>query len=126
MDERRILLEKRVLAKLKEPIRFSPEQNASLADLIASVKAQGFEGLVAKKRTSKYEPGLRSGALQKMRVNLGQEFVIGGYTFGGKSFDALLFGYYEGGKLIYAARTRNGFNSADPCGFDEPLPWARE
>jgi ATP-dependent DNA ligase len=44
-----------------------------------------------------------------MRVNRGQEFVIGGYTIGGKSFDALLFGYYDGDKLIYVARTRNGF-----------------
>jgi bifunctional non-homologous end joining protein LigD len=44
-----------------------------------------------------------------MRVNRGQEFVIGGYTPSPKNFDALIFGYYEGGKLIYVARTRNGF-----------------
>ena len=44
------------------------------------MKAQGLEGLVAKRRDSRYEPGLRSGAWQKMRVNRGQEFVIGGYT----------------------------------------------
>ena len=44
-----------------------------------------------------------------MRVNRGQEFVIGGYTIGGATFDALVFGYYEDGKLMYAARTRNGF-----------------
>ena len=44
-----------------------------------------------------------------MRVNRGQEFVIGGYTVGTKTFDALIFGYYEGYCLIYAARTRNGF-----------------
>ena len=44
-----------------------------------------------------------------MRVNQGQEFVIGGYTVGSKTFDALIFGYYEGDRLIYAARTRNGF-----------------
>ena len=56
--------------------------NATLRDLIASVKAQGLEGLVAKRRDSRYEPGLRSGAWQKMRVNRGQEFVIGGYTVG--------------------------------------------
>jgi hypothetical protein len=43
-----------------------------------------------------------------MRVNAGQEFVIGGYTLG-KSFDALVFGYYEGERLMYVARTRNGF-----------------
>ena len=44
-----------------------------------------------------------------MRVNKGQEFVIGGYTPSPKNFDALIFGYYEGNKLIYVARTRNGF-----------------
>jgi ATP-dependent DNA ligase len=47
-----------------------------------------------------------------MRVNRGQEFVIGGYTLGPKNFDALIFGYYERGKLICVARTRNGFTPA--------------
>jgi hypothetical protein len=32
----------------------------------------------------------------KMRVNEGQEFVIGGYTVGGRALDSLVFGYYEG------------------------------
>src|SRR5437899_10005266 len=91
------------------PIRYSPVLEAKLENLIRSVKAQGLEGLVAKRRNSKYEPGLRTGAWQKMRVNAGQEFVIGGYTIGGAPFDALVFGYYEGGKLMYAAPTRNGF-----------------
>jgi bifunctional non-homologous end joining protein LigD len=44
-----------------------------------------------------------------MRINQGQEFVIGGYTVGGKTFEALIFGYCEGKQLMYAARTRNGF-----------------
>jgi bifunctional non-homologous end joining protein LigD len=39
------------------------------------VKAQGLEGLVAKRADSKYEPGQRSGAWLKMRVNAGQELV---------------------------------------------------
>ena len=47
--------------------------NASLRDLVHSVKAQRLEGLVAKRRDSRYEPGLRSGAWMKMRVNQGQE-----------------------------------------------------
>jgi ATP-dependent DNA ligase len=47
-----------------------------------------------------------------MRVNAGQEFVIGGYTVGGATFDALVFGYYDRDRLIYAARTRNGFTPA--------------
>jgi len=29
-----------------------------------------------------------------MRINKGQEFVIAGYTVGGATFDALVFGYY--------------------------------
>ena len=110
--KRRELIEKHVLPKLADPIRYSPILEGSLANLIHSVREQGLEGLVAKRRDSKYEPGLRSGAWQKMRVNRGQEFVIGGYTIGGVTFDALVFGYYEGDKLIYAARTRNGFTPA--------------
>ena len=58
----RDLLEKRVLPKLSEPVRFSPELKAGLKDLIHSVKVQGLEGLVAKRCDSKYESGLRSGA----------------------------------------------------------------
>ena len=51
---------------------------------------------MAKRRDSKYEPGLRSGAWQKMRVNAGQELVIAGYTPSPKNFDALVIGYYDG------------------------------
>ena len=68
--------------------------------------------MVAKRRDSRYEPGQRSGAWQKMRVNQGQEFVIAGYTPSLKNFDALVIGYYEGDSLIYAARTRSGFTPA--------------
>jgi ATP-dependent DNA ligase len=85
---------------------------ASLSDLIQSVRAQGLEGLVAKRRDSRYEPGQRSGAWQKMRVSLGQEFVIAGYTPSAKNLDAVIFGYYEDGKLFYAGRTRSGFMPA--------------
>jgi DNA ligase D-like protein (predicted ligase) len=106
---RRELLQSQVLVGLDEPIRESSELVASLPDLIESVKAHGLEGLVAKRRDSPYEPGLRHGAWQKMRVNRGQEFVIAGYTLGPKSFDAIIFGYYDGENLVYAGRTRSGF-----------------
>lgn len=112
LRQRRELLKNKVLTKLDEPIRYSPALEASLADLVHSVKAQGFEGLVAKRRDSKYQPGERTGAWQKMRVNQGQELVIAGYTPSSKNFDALVIGYYEDGKLMYAARTRNGFTPA--------------
>jgi bifunctional non-homologous end joining protein LigD len=108
---RRELLRSRALADLGEPIPESPELEASLSDLIYSVKAHGLEGLVAKKRDSRYEPGQRS-AWQKMRINRGQPFVIAGYTPVPASFDTVVFGYYDAGKLMYAGRTRNGFTPA--------------
>ena len=109
LERRRELLEKKVLPKLTEPVRYASSLDASVPVLVDSVKAHGFEGLVAKRRNSVYEPGLRTGAWMKMRVNRGEEFVIGGYTRGTRTFDALIFGYFEGEKLIYVARTRNGF-----------------
>lgn len=112
LEARQRLLERNVLPSLAEPVRYTGELNAGLRDLVHSVKAQGLEGLVAKRRNSKYEPGVRSGAWMKMRVNRGQEFVIAGYTVGTKTFDAVVIGYYDGNRLIYAARTRNGFTPA--------------
>lgn len=112
LEKRREILERSVLPHLTEPVRYAGRLDARLPDLIASVKAHGLEGLVAKRRDSRYEPGLRSGSWQKIRVNRGQEFVIGGYTVGGRTFDALIVGFYEGDRLVYVARTRNGFTPA--------------
>ncbi len=112
LSSRRELLEREILPKLGEPIRASAVLDASLPDLIHAVKAQGLEGLVAKRKNSRYESGQRSGAWQKMRVNQGQEFAIGGYTKAPRAFDALIFGYYQDGQLLYVARTRNGFTPA--------------
>jgi ATP-dependent DNA ligase len=112
LETRRGLLEQKVMPKLAEPIRLSPALEGSMKQLIASVKESGLEGLVAKRKDSVYEPGQRSGAWRKMRVNVGQEFVIGGYTPSAKNFDAMVIGYYEGKKLIYSARVRNGFTPA--------------
>jgi DNA ligase D-like protein (predicted ligase) len=110
---RRELLEQKILPTLRDPVRYAAPLDAPLSSLVHAVKTQGFEGLVAKRRDRRYEAGLRTGAWMKMRVNQGQEFVIAGYTIGSKSFDALIFGYYdEAGRLIYVARTRNGFTPA--------------
>jgi DNA ligase D-like protein (predicted ligase) len=112
LSVRRERLRQEVLPKLAEPVRYAAPLEADLPTLITSVKAHGFEGLVGKRLDSPYEPGLRSGRWQKMRVNQGQEFVIGGYTIGSSTFDAIVIGYYEGDRLIYIARTRNGFTPA--------------
>ena len=112
LSARRTVLETKILPALSEPVRYLGPLDVPLSVLVESARAQGFEGLVAKRNDSRYEPGLRSGAWRKMRVNRGQEFVIGGYTLGGHPFDALIFGYYDGDRLLYAARTRAGFTPA--------------
>ena len=109
LEARRQLLIEKVLPLLDEPIRLSPVLDGELPDLIEAVKQQKLEGLIAKRKDSVYKSGERSDLWLKMRINSGQEFVIGGYTLGGTTFDALVFGYYEEGSLLYAARTRNGF-----------------
>jgi ATP-dependent DNA ligase len=81
---------------------------AAPTDMIRVAKEFGFEGIIAKRKDSLYESGKRTGAWVKYKVNRGQEFVIGGYT-PGNPFDALIVGYYEGERLLYAAKVRNGF-----------------
>jgi ATP-dependent DNA ligase len=76
----RQILQAQILPKLKEPVRESAQLNASVSDLMKAVKAHGFEGVVAKRLDSRYEPRQHSGVWRKMRINQGQEFVIGGYT----------------------------------------------
>ena len=109
LAERRAILQTKVMLKLSEPIRYSASFAVSAEQMITAVRAQNLEGVVAKRLDSFYEPGQRSGAWVKLRVGGGQEFVIGGYTPSPRNFDALIVGYYEGKKLFYAAKVRNGF-----------------
>lgn len=76
---------------------------------LKGVQRIGGEGVVAKRLDSRYEPGKRSGAWSKTRLNKGQEFVIGGFTPGSHGFDALVVGFYQRRMLMYAARVRAGF-----------------
>jgi ATP-dependent DNA ligase len=73
------------------------------------VRRLGLEGVAGKRTGSTYEPGERSGAWIKLRTNMEQEFVIGGYVPGARGFDALLVGVYEKKELIFVAKVKNGF-----------------
>ncbi|HME09512.1 MAG TPA: hypothetical protein VKG25_20805 [Bryobacteraceae bacterium] len=57
---------------------------------------------------------IASVALQQIRTRLTARRLAedARESMGGKNFDALIFGYYEGDRLIHAARTRNGFTPA--------------
>jgi len=82
---------------------------ASAATMLESARAQKLEGVIAKRRDSRYEPGKRTGAWVKHRLNSGQELVIGGYVPGAHGVDAVVVGYYCGSELMYVARVKNGF-----------------
>jgi bifunctional non-homologous end joining protein LigD len=79
------------------------------AQIVDAVRRLGLEGVVAKRRDSRYVPGARSNHWLKFRTDRQQEFVIGGYRPGDHGIDALLVGYYERGALKFAAKVRAGF-----------------
>jgi bifunctional non-homologous end joining protein LigD len=83
--------------------------------LYAAALAQGFEGILAKRRDSRYEAGRRSGAWLKIKPTHSAEFLIGGYTRGKGTrapLGALLLGYWEAGRLRYAGHVGSGFDEA--------------
>src|SRR6267378_544643 len=93
------------------------EKGGGPAMLDASRKA-GLEGIMGKKLDSHYEPGRRSGVWVKVKNRNRQEFVIGGWLDGeGKRSGhpgALLVGYYDKGKFIYAGKVGTGFTDEMP------------
>jgi ATP-dependent DNA ligase len=86
----------------------SEVQNQSAAEMLNFVKKRGLEGVVAKRTDSIYQPGQRSGLWTKHRLNLGQEFVIGGYVPSSLGVNSVIVGFYRGLDLIYSARVRAG------------------
>jgi len=86
-------------------------QSADAEKLYAAAIDSGFEGIVAKKRTSSYQPGKRSTNWVKFKAGHTAEFVVGGYTKGRnarESLGALLLGYWEGSQLRYAGHVGSG------------------
>jgi ATP-dependent DNA ligase len=90
-------------------VKIAEYVEASADQMLRAVREQRLEGVVGKRNDSVYEPGKRSGAWIKHRVNLGQEFVVGGFTPGPHGLDAIIVVYYRDNELIYVVRTRNGF-----------------
>jgi bifunctional non-homologous end joining protein LigD len=78
-------------------------------EVIDAVTALGLEGVIAKRRSSKYTPGERTTSWVKLKLDRQQEFVIGGYRPGPNGIDAILVGYYSGTRLCFAAKVRAGF-----------------
>ena len=75
--------------------------------------AEGWEGVIAKRRDSPYEHK-RSKHWLKMKCEASQEFVVGGFTDpqgGRRGLGALLVGYYDGDDFVFAGKVGTGFDT---------------
>jgi ATP-dependent DNA ligase len=106
LSERRAILSS--VIEPGEHVALSQVSDRSAAEMLTFIKDHGLEGAVAKRTDSVYQPGQRTGLWSKYRVNLGQEFVVGGYVPSHLGVDSLVVGFYRGEDLIYAARVRAG------------------
>ncbi len=100
--------------KFKDPLRYTIHKNTQGKDFFKIACKKGWEGLIAKKRDSKYVH-MRSRNWLKFKCVANQELVIGGYTEpqGARiGFGALLMGYYENGKFHYAGKVGTGFSDS--------------
>jgi bifunctional non-homologous end joining protein LigD len=106
------LVERRaILSSVVDPgehIALSQVSDRPAAEMLRFVKSHGLEGAVAKRLDSVYQPGQRTGLWSKYRVDLRQEFVVGGYIPSNLGVDSLVVGFYRGKDLMYAARVRAG------------------
>jgi bifunctional non-homologous end joining protein LigD len=100
-DLRGVALEQRkaLLKEILEPaeqIRYSDHFIANGDAMLEAARQNGLEGILAKRRDSKYE-GRRSHSWLKVKATSQQEFVIGGFTHGERDyFSSLVLGLYKG------------------------------
>ncbi len=115
LRERKDLLAAVLLHSDPDILRLSDHLETDGPTLFSSACKMRAEGIISKRATAKYHSG-RSADWIKCKCLHEQEFVIGGYTLPGaghtgmRGVGALLLGYYDHGKLIYAGRVGTGFN----------------
>jgi bifunctional non-homologous end joining protein LigD len=111
--ERRAQLEKRVAPRASSVIRLGDTSDDG-EKLLALARKQGWEGIIAKRKDCPYEPGVRSRAWLKLKIEFRQEFAVGGFTEPRNSrshIGAILLGYYDGDDFVYAGHTGGGFTN---------------
>jgi bifunctional non-homologous end joining protein LigD len=96
-------------------VRFGQHIQAEGKPILDAACQMQAEGIVSKRADSAYVSG-RSKSWLKIKCDRRQEFVVGGFTKpsnGTEGIGALLLGYYEDKKLVYAGRTGTGFTQAN-------------
>ena len=114
LAERREALES-LLPGTKAPFRISRRLASSGERAYAIAQERQWEGIIAKRVGSTYQPGVRSPDWLKVKVRHQSEFVIGGWTppAGARSdFGALLVGLFEGERLRFTGKVGTGFTQA--------------
>ena len=113
LEERKELLEA-LLRGCVPPLSLSRAMDGSLEELARAVKKSGLEGIVAKKKGSRYSPG-RSDNWLKLKFDKRQECAIVGYLpLAGTSDEVgalLLAVAAKDGKLHFAGRVGTGFDA---------------
>ncbi len=87
----------------------SMELPGTAAQVIEAVRALGLEGVIAKRKDSRYAAGQSDSPWVKLKLDRQQEFVIGGYRPGPAGVDVLLVGYHDRKDLRFAGKVRAGF-----------------
>lgn len=82
-----------------------------------AAQENGLEGVIAKRLSSQYRPGVRTADWVKVRFGRRQEFVVGGWEHGegGRAggIGALMLGVYdEDGRFVYVGQVGTGFSAA--------------
>src|SRR5689334_188049 len=109
---RRERLVKRVGKHVTPQVRVTESVEGNGRKMLDQARKQGWEGVIAKRVDSRYEPGNRSRNWLKLKIEFRQEFVVGGYTEPRNSREhigAILLGYFDQDRFIYAGHTGGGF-----------------
>jgi len=132
----RIELLKKYLKPGRHVIQSEPVREYGIEYYRAAIQ-KNLEGIMAKRRESTYQPGVRSPDWLKIKQVKTCDCVVFGYTLGTGNregtFGALLLGLYDEGKPVYVGRVGTGFSDQDLSNILERLealkidhPWFNE
>jgi bifunctional non-homologous end joining protein LigD len=112
--ERKQQLKRLIGEKAEGPMRYSEHFDEAGPVVLEHACKMGLEGIVSKRADAPYRGG-RSEAFIKTKCANSQELVVGGYSLSTvlpKAIGALVVGYYDRGRLIYAGRIGTGYTRA--------------
>jgi len=108
LEKRRKRLENE-FAAVPEAMQLSPILSGEARNVLAHVKEFEFEGVVAKRVDSVYEPGKTSDNWQKQKTQRSDDFLVGGYVPGRYGVEELVVGEKREGNLYFVGSIKNGF-----------------